>query len=186
MSADHTTNTNILKEAGVLRCRTPRRISRRAHLEAFSPKLDGHGHRDIMRFPIVIHKDPNSDYGVTIPDLPGCFSAGETTDAALSNAVEAIECHVEGLLLDGEKLPVPDTIERYRAENRFSDGIWALVEVDVSKLSGRAKRVNITLPRRVLNRLDALARAAGGDAVGLYCGADAGWSARGVRRLSDL
>lgn len=31
-----------------------------------------------MRFPVVIHKDTDSDYGVTIPDLPGCFSAGTT------------------------------------------------------------------------------------------------------------
>ena len=31
-----------------------------------------------MRYPVVIHKDPGSDYGVTVPDLPGCFSAGAT------------------------------------------------------------------------------------------------------------
>ncbi|MDW8232800.1 MAG: type II toxin-antitoxin system HicB family antitoxin, partial [Roseiflexaceae bacterium] len=30
-----------------------------------------------MRYPVVVHKDPESDYGVTVPDLPGCFSAGE-------------------------------------------------------------------------------------------------------------
>ena len=101
MSGGLTTNTNILNEVGALRCHTPRRIFQRAHLEAFSPKLDGNGHRDTMRFPIVIHKDRDSDYGVTVPDLPGCFSAGNTTDEALSNAIEAIECHIEGLLLDG-------------------------------------------------------------------------------------
>lgn len=31
-----------------------------------------------MKYPIAIHKDKNSCYGVTIPDLPGCFSAGDT------------------------------------------------------------------------------------------------------------
>ena len=50
-----------------------------------------------MRYPVVIHKDHNSDYGVTVPDLPGCFSAAETMDEALREAVEAIECHLEGL-----------------------------------------------------------------------------------------
>jgi len=35
-----------------------------------------------------------------VPDLPGCFSAGATFDEALTEAVEAIECHLEGLLLD--------------------------------------------------------------------------------------
>ncbi len=53
-----------------------------------------------MQYPVVIHKDPDSEYGVSVPDLPGCFSAGATFDAALAEAVEAIECHLEGLLLD--------------------------------------------------------------------------------------
>ena len=39
-----------------------------------------------MRYPVVVHKDPNSDYGVTVPDLPGCFSAGETMDEALQES----------------------------------------------------------------------------------------------------
>ena len=47
-----------------------------------------------MKYPIVIHKDPNSDYGVTIPDLPGCFSAGSTIEEAISMAQEAAECHI--------------------------------------------------------------------------------------------
>ncbi len=51
-----------------------------------------------MIYPIVIHKDPETAYGVTVPDLPGCFSAGETMEYALKNAVEAIECHVEDIL----------------------------------------------------------------------------------------
>ncbi len=49
-----------------------------------------------MRYSVVIHKDPDSDYGVTVPDLPRCFSAGDTMDDALAQAVEAIECHLEG------------------------------------------------------------------------------------------
>jgi predicted RNase H-like HicB family nuclease len=38
-----------------------------------------------MYFPIAIHKDPDSDYGVTVPDLPGCFSAGSTIDEAIAD-----------------------------------------------------------------------------------------------------
>ena len=58
-----------------------------------------------MRFPIVIHKDTCSGYGVTVPDLPGCFSAGDTLDEAIESARESIACHVEGLLMDGEPDP---------------------------------------------------------------------------------
>ena len=43
--------------------------------------------------PVVIHKDADSDYAVTVPDLPGCFSAGETLDETLAMAKEAIELH---------------------------------------------------------------------------------------------
>ena len=42
-----------------------------------------------MRFPIVIHKDRQSSYGVTVPDLPGCFSAGDTLDEALDSTHSA-------------------------------------------------------------------------------------------------
>lgn len=107
-----------------------------------------------MRYPIVLHKDPDSDYGVTVPDLPGCFSAGTTTDEALGGAVEAIECHLEGMLADGETIPVPQPIEEHQKDPDYAGGVWALVDVDLSKLSGKAKRVNITLPERVLALVD--------------------------------
>ena len=107
-----------------------------------------------MRYPVVIHKDPDSDYGVTVPDLPGCFSAGATMDEALGNAVEAIECHVEGLILDSEPVPTPRTLESHGTHTDFAGGVWALVDVDLTKLSGKARRVNVTIPERVLSLID--------------------------------
>lgn len=107
-----------------------------------------------MRFPVVVHKDDDSDYGVTVPDLPGCFSAGETVDEALVEVVEAIEAHLEGMLLDSEPISTPKTIEFYKDDPDFANGLWAVVEVDVSKLSGRSKRVNITIPEHLLAMMD--------------------------------
>ena len=120
-----------------------------------------------MRVPIVIHKDKNADYGVTVPDLPGCFSAGDTVDAAMINAVEAIECHIEGLLMEDEPVPTALTIEHHRKNRRYSSGVWALVDVDISKLSGKAKRVNITLPERLLHQIDSFASKTGESRSGL-------------------
>ena len=114
-----------------------------------------------MRFPVVIHKDKNSDYGVTVPDLPGCFSAGDTVDDALTNAIEAIECHIEGMLIDAETVPSARTIEYHSKSRQFSGGIWALADVDLSKLSGKAKRVNITLPEHLLIQIDSYASRSG-------------------------
>jgi len=78
----------------------------------------------------VIHKEPTSDYGVTVPDLPGCFSAGETLEKALSNTREAIELHLESMLEDGESMPVVDDIERHRGNEGFGGGVWEWVEVE--------------------------------------------------------
>jgi len=120
-----------------------------------------------MRYPVVVHKDPESDYGVTVPDLPGCFSAGETLDEALREVVEAIECHLEGLLLDGEAIPVPKTIEDHRSNPDYAEGVWALVTVDIARLSGKTRRVNITLPERVLTLMDKYATEHGETRSGL-------------------
>ncbi|NUQ36195.1 MAG: type II toxin-antitoxin system HicB family antitoxin [Caldilineales bacterium] len=120
-----------------------------------------------MRYPVVIHKDSNSDYGVTVPDLSGCFSAGETLDEALQEVTEAIECHLEGLLMDGESIPVPHPIEYYQSKSDYADGIWAIVTIDLAKLSGKTKRVNITLPERILNLMDKFAAANGETLSGL-------------------
>jgi predicted RNase H-like HicB family nuclease len=120
-----------------------------------------------MRYAVVVHKDPDSEYGVTVPDLPGCFSAGATLDAALSEVVEAIECHLEGLLLDEEPIPTPQLIESHQANPDYVSGVWAFVNVDLAKLSGKSRRVNITLPERVLTLMDKFASEHGETRSGL-------------------
>ncbi|HEM0351363.1 type II toxin-antitoxin system HicB family antitoxin [Legionella erythra] len=107
-----------------------------------------------MRYPVVIHKDEGSDFGVMVPDIPGCYSAGSSYDEALNNVIEAIECHLEGLLVDNESIPVGSPLDHWINEEEFSGGVWAFVDVDLSQISGKAKRINITMPERVLNLID--------------------------------
>ncbi|OJW06838.1 MULTISPECIES: type II toxin-antitoxin system HicB family antitoxin [Legionella] len=111
-----------------------------------------------MRYPVVIHKDEHSDFGVSIPDISGCYSAGSTYDEALTNAIEAIECHLEGLLIDNESIPVCTTIDHWINEEEFQGGVWAFVDIDLSQISGKAKRINITMPERVLSLIDLYAK----------------------------
>ncbi|MFN3983131.1 MAG: type II toxin-antitoxin system HicB family antitoxin, partial [Caldilinea sp.] len=118
-------------------------------------------------YPVVIHKDPDSEYGVSVPDLPGCFSAGATFDEALSEAVEAIECHLEGLLLEEEPIPPPQPIEIHQANPDYASGVWAVVNVDLTKLSGKTRRVNITPSERILTLMDHYASAHGETRSGL-------------------
>ena len=124
-----------------------------------------------MKYPIVIHKDPDSAYGVTVPDIPGCFSAGDTFEEAISNATEAIECHLEALLMDEEDLPLPSDAEKYLGNPDFAEGVWALASIDLSRISGKAKRVNVTIPERVLSQIDAAAKATGNTRSGLLTAA---------------
>jgi predicted RNase H-like HicB family nuclease len=111
----------------------------------------------MMNYPIWIHKDPNSLYGVTVPDLPGCFSSGHTFDEAIAMAREAIELHLEGMIEDGEAIPDASEIEALWRDKNFSGGAWASVNIDPSKLPLKAERVNITMPKRILDAVDRFA-----------------------------
>ncbi|WP_069472577.1 type II toxin-antitoxin system HicB family antitoxin [Candidatus Marithrix sp. Canyon 246] len=111
-----------------------------------------------MKFPIVIHKDTESDFSVTVPDLPGCFSAGSTVEEAMDMSREAIECHIEGILIDNEPIPIVSAIEQHQQNEDFKDGIWAIIDVDLSKLSIPSKSVNIEIPEILLNTVDNYAR----------------------------
>ncbi|MDH1012494.1 type II toxin-antitoxin system HicB family antitoxin [Pseudomonas nicosulfuronedens] len=107
-----------------------------------------------MKFPVVLHKDPDSDYGVTLPDVPGCFSAGCTVDEALDNAKEALALHFEGLVADGEGLPQPQAIDQHLNNPDYAGGVWAVIEFDVTPYLGKAVRFNATLPEHLLQRID--------------------------------
>lgn len=131
-----------------------------------------------MRFAVVIHKDESSGYGVTVPDLPGCFSAGDSIEEAILSGHEAIACHLEGLLMDGEPIPERAPVETHQVNLEHKDGIWALIEVDVSKLSSRTRRVNITVPERVLAIVDKMAAREGETRSGLLARAALSYAER--------
>lgn len=110
-----------------------------------------------MYFPIVIHKDKDSSYGITIPDIPGCFTAGETLDKALTNVQEAVECHLEG----ETKAPKPSGIDKYIHHPDYKGGVWVLVDIDLSFMSGKTVRINITVPENILRKIDRAAKKRG-------------------------
>ncbi|MEO6321159.1 MAG: type II toxin-antitoxin system HicB family antitoxin [Polaromonas sp.] len=116
-----------------------------------------------MRYPVAI--EPGTDaaaWGVIVPDLPGCFSAGDTLEEAMIQAEDAITGWIETALDDGQAIPAPSPVEALRtAHPEFEGWLWALVKVDPAMLDNTLERVNISLPRRVLHRLDARARSAG-------------------------
>ena len=115
-----------------------------------------------MRYPIAI--EPGTDrtaFGVVVPDLPGCFSAGDTLDEAIANAEEAIAGWIDASLDAGETIPAASSLDLIRERGDFRGWIFGIVSVDPVVMDDKIERVNITLPRRVLSRLDAAADAAG-------------------------
>ena len=115
-----------------------------------------------MKYPIAIEPgNARKAFGVVVPDLPGCFSAGDTLDEAIDNAREAIELWLETVIDDGGAVPEARPVAEHQANPEFAGWIWAVVSIDLASLSDKAERVNITLPARVLRRIDAAAKAAG-------------------------
>ena len=113
-----------------------------------------------MFIPVAIHKDEGSVFGVSVPDVPGCFSYGDTVEDALKNAQEAVIFHVEGLLEDGEfDSLTPSSLEDLQDSNEYPDALWALVDIDLSRLSSKQTRFNVSWPEYLLARVDEYAAA---------------------------
>nr|WP_024965889.1 type II toxin-antitoxin system HicB family antitoxin [Pantoea sp. IMH] len=108
-----------------------------------------------MLYPIAIEAgDEKSAFGVTVPDLPGCFSAGETLDEAVLNAKEAITGHIELLVELGDDIPAVSALGTLANNPEFAGYIWALVDVDVTRLLGGSEKINVTLPKSLIDRID--------------------------------
>ena len=56
-------------------------------------------------YKILIHKEPEGQYTVTVPALPGCITFGENIEHAIEMAQEAIKLYIEELQERGEKVP---------------------------------------------------------------------------------
>lgn len=115
-----------------------------------------------MRYPVMIEAgDENTAWSVVVPDLPGCFSAGDTLDEAMSEVEEAAAAWIDAALDAGRAIPRASTAQAALDKGDFSGWMVAYINVDPALLDDTIERVNITLPRRVLRRLDANAKAAG-------------------------
>src|SRR5579872_4558396 len=115
-----------------------------------------------MRYPIAIEPgDENTAFGVVVPDLPGCFSAGDSLDAAIAGAEEAAAAWIDAALDAGDSVPAPSSLDDLRRSPAYAGWTFGVITIDPALLDDTVERVNITLPRRVLHRLDALAKAAG-------------------------
>lgn len=107
-----------------------------------------------MRFPVYLHKTESNTYSGFVPDVVGCFFAGETVDDALTDASAAIDSHVESSTDAGYEVPVATNIETHIEDENCQGGYWAFVDIDLSRYEGKAVKLNITLPQNLLTKID--------------------------------
>ena len=101
-----------------------------------------------MHYVAVIDKDADSAYGVRFPDLSGCFSAADTFDEIIPNAIEAQALYFE----DREVVPARG-VEAIRDEvaEELAAGAFLMMIPYISDRR-RVVRVNLSLDRGFLTR----------------------------------
>ncbi len=109
-----------------------------------------------MFYPAYIHSDKDGSASGFFPDVPGCFFAGDTLDDAFQDARSALTIHFETLYEMEELLPSPGAVEDHlqKAPEDYTGGQWLLVDINMKQFEGKAERINITLPRRLLLKID--------------------------------
>jgi predicted RNase H-like HicB family nuclease len=111
-----------------------------------------------MEYIAYLHKDRDSDYGVSFPDFPGCITAGKTLDEARRLAPEALALHIRGMIEDGDTVPEPSKVDEIAADAAKRGAIAFMVSVDAPDVT---VRVNITARESQIEKIDRLAEAAG-------------------------
>jgi predicted RNase H-like HicB family nuclease len=113
-----------------------------------------------MDYIAYLHKDRDSDFGVSFPDFPGCITAGKTLEEAHRMAAEALALHIAGMVEDGQEIPAPSTLDALADDPARKDAVSFLVHVKPEETE-RTVRINITAREKQVEEIDRLANRAG-------------------------
>jgi predicted RNase H-like HicB family nuclease len=93
--------------------------------------------------------DAKHAWSVFFPDLPGCYSAGDTLQEAIDGARDAVMSFAIDALQQGGELPAPRSIEHWKRDPEFAGPgwTWHLAKLDLSEILGPPERVNVIVPR---------------------------------------
>jgi len=128
-----------------------------------------------MLYPVYVHPgDDGHAHGVTIPDVPGCFTAADNWDKLAAAVQEAVELYFEG---EDMEVPQPSSLESLMRNPDYEGGIWMLIDIDVARIRPKVKRLNVTLSQPLARRIDAYVHQRGETRSGFL--------ARAAQRLMD-
>ena len=111
-----------------------------------------------MQYIGYLHKEADSDYGVSFPDFPGCVTAGTSLEDARQMAGEALALHIQGMMEDGEKLPEPSTLDDIAEDPNMHGAVAVLITPGMPE---RTVRFNITARQSQLEAIDRRAKRTG-------------------------
>ena len=111
-----------------------------------------------MEYIAYLHKDRNSDYGVSFPDFPGCITAGSTLEEARRMAGEALALHIAGMIDDGDAVPTPATLDDLAGDADMTGAVAVLIAAETPDPT---VRFNITARESQLAAVDRLAHGMG-------------------------
>ena len=102
----------------------------------------------------VVHKDDDSAFGISFPEIPGCFSAADREEDIIPNAIEALSLYFE----DAEAI-APHSISEVRqsAAEDLAEGAY-LVQIPYLQKTGRTGRYNVSLDTGVVRMIDSAAK----------------------------
>ncbi|MDS9862801.1 hypothetical protein XB97_17970 [Acinetobacter pittii] len=108
-----------------------------------------------MLYLIAIEMGSDTEaFGVIVPDIPGCHSAGDTLEEALDNIKEAIAGHLEILAEDGEEIPLASSVRKFMDLPEYDGMVWFVTEVDLGRYLGTPEKINVSLPSRLIRKID--------------------------------
>lgn len=103
--------------------------------------------KEFFVYPAVFEKT-ETGYSVFFPDLPGCFTVGNTLEEAHMMAREALGLHLWGFERDGDEIPEASSVDAIQKEQPGE--VIGLVEVSLAafraKLDTRAVKKTLTIP----------------------------------------
>ncbi len=111
----------------------------------------------MLNYIAVIHKEEESDFGVSFPDFPGCITAGTTIDDAKDMAQEALSGHVACMLEENLPLPKPSSLENISKNDDYKDAsAYFVVGINVPKKE--PIRFNASIDAELLSLIDLKAK----------------------------
>lgn len=110
-------------------------------------------------FTAIVHQDEGSAFGLSFPDLPGCFAASDTWDGIPTAAAEALDLWFED---QPDQVPASLDVIRQRGDvaTELANGA-VLMPVPYIPADTALARVNISMERGLLRAIDETAKARG-------------------------